>query len=93
MTNVEIPPFQPEIIEGVARVLGDTTNGLTGSQISQRLREVPISDIDPSNTKWKRLYNALAEAQNEHTTGKYLVGLIHTVMKPVRFNDDPAGFT
>ena len=93
MATQQIPPFKVSIIEGVAGVLGDTTMGLTGFQISQRLREVGIRDVDPDNTKWKRLYNALADHQNRHQTGRCVVGLITTVMDPVRFVGDPSRFT
>ena len=93
MAQVKVPPFSAAIIEAVAGVIGDTTNGLTGSQISQRLREVPIPDVDPTNTKWKRLYNAMAAHQNGHKNGESVVGLIHAVMKPARFVGDPAQFS
>ena len=92
MAQGKVPPFDAAIVEGIAGVLGDTDNGLTGSQIAQRLGEVPIRDVDPSNTKWKRLYNALAAHQNERQTGEAVVGLIHAAMKPARFVSDRAGF-
>ena len=93
MTGKQIPTFTAAIIEGVAGVLGDTNTGLTGSQISQRLRQLGIPDVDPSNTKWKRLHNALVDHQNRHQTGKCVVGFITAAMDPVRFADDPARFT
>ena len=93
VTAQQIPPFKSSIIEGVAGVLGDTTVGLTGSQISQRLGETGIRDVDPDNTKWKRLYNALADHQNRHQTGRCVVGLITAAMDPVRFVGDPSRFT
>ncbi len=93
MAKEPIQPFSAAIIEGVAAVLGDTSNGLTGSQIGQRLQEVGIRDIDPTNTKWKRLYNALANRQNRDQTGNCVVALIVAAMKPVRFVDNPARFT
>ena len=93
MAQAKVTPFPAEIIEGVASVLGDTTNGLTGSQITQRLGEVPICDVDPDNTKWKRIFNALADHQNNNGTGRCVVGLIHVAMKPARFVGDPAQFT
>ena len=93
MAAKQIPSFKPSIIEGVAGVLGDTAMGLTGSQISQRLREVGIRDVDPGNTKWKRLYNALADHQNRHQTGRCVVGFIAAAMDPARFIADPAQFS
>ena len=93
MARVPEIPFPPATVEGVAAVLGDTTNGLTGSQIGQRLSEAGIRDVSPGITKWKRLYDALANHQNEHGTGKCVVGLIHAVMNPRRFVGDPAAFS
>ena len=93
MAQAKIPPFTAAIIEGVAGVLGDTTTGLSGSQIGQRLSEVPIRDLDPTNTKWKRIYNALAAHQNQHGTGKCVVGLIHTAMEPARFVGNSTRFS
>ncbi|MCY4059994.1 MAG: TIGR02391 family protein [Gammaproteobacteria bacterium] len=93
MAQVRVPPFSAAIIEAVAGVIGDTTNGLTGSQISLRLREVPIPDVDPDNTKRKRLYNAMTVHQDGHKNGEAVVGLIHAVMKPARFVGDPAQFS
>ena len=64
-----IPPFSPERLESIAKVLGDTTDGLTGSEINHILAQCNIGNPDSDITKWKRLYNALAEFQNEHKVG------------------------
>lgn len=53
-------PFPSQHIEAVARVLGDTSDGLTGPEIGFILSDAEIPDVDSTNTKWKRLYNALA---------------------------------
>jgi uncharacterized protein (TIGR02391 family) len=87
------PPFAPEIVERVAMVLGDTSSGLTGTQIGNRLAEARVPDIDPKNTKSVRLYNALADRQNQVQAGDHLIAFIHAAMKPVRFTDDPARFS
>jgi hypothetical protein len=62
-------PFPSQHIEAVARVLGDTNDGLTGPEIGFILRDAEIPDVDSTNTKWKRLYNALASIQNEKGIG------------------------
>lgn len=87
------PPFDASVIESVAAVLGDTANGLTGSQIGQRLGEAKVPDVDPDNTKWKRIYNALAAQQNHDQAGNCVIAFIGRAMKPVRYTDDPARFT
>ena len=58
-----IPPFSQAVLENVCRVIADTNDGLTGTQIGTYLAQEHIDDIDPLNTKWKRLYNAFASFQ------------------------------
>ncbi len=45
-------------IESICKTIADTNDGLTGSEIAKVLGDSRISDVDPLNTKWKRLYNA-----------------------------------
>ncbi len=80
-----IPPFSSDHIEAVARVLGHTTDGLTGPEIGMILRDCDVPDVDSQNTKWKRLYNAMVSIQNETRMGNYLIMFITRAMKPVRY--------
>ena len=41
--------------------------------------------MDPTNTKWKRLYNAFAEKQNKTQTGVCVVNFIHHALEPARY--------
>jgi len=47
-------------------VLADTERGLSGTQVKRLLQEIEIADTPPGMTKWKRLFDALASAQNQH---------------------------
>lgn len=85
-------PFEQGTLEGVAKVLGHTNHGLTGTEIGHLLSTCKIADVDGSNTKWKRLYNALANEQNSKQMGNPVVGLIHHAMKPVRWKDKREDF-
>lgn len=58
--------FTQATLEGIAKILGDTSNGLTGSEIQYLLQQSQIEDIDSQNAKWKRLYSAFANYQNTH---------------------------
>ncbi|NOY92020.1 MAG: TIGR02391 family protein [Deltaproteobacteria bacterium] len=87
-----IPPFEPERLEAMARVLADTSDGLTGSEIGRALAQSKIPDVDSTNTKWKRLYNAFAEFQNEHQIGNHVVVFIKRAMDPARYTSDPRSF-
>lgn len=79
-------------IEQICRALGDTENGLTGTEIGKMLADLRIADPDPTNTKWKRLYNALAATANR--TGKMTVvyGLILYCFDPARGLNDTARY-
>lgn len=60
---------------------------MTGSQIPNLIAplEVPESPGDEQNTKWMRLFNAVAARQNQQQDGKPLLRLVSEVMAPVRF--------
>lgn len=83
--NKRIPPFPAERLEAIARVLADTTEGLTGSEIDHLLRNCDIPNPTPEMTKWKRLYNAFASFQTEHQVGNHVVVFIKRSMDPVRY--------
>lgn len=87
-----INPFSSQHIEAACRVLADTDRGLTGTQIERLLQEIKIADVSPGITKWKRLFNALAEAQNQHQIGNHLILLINLAMNPVNYARDPGAF-
>jgi len=84
-----LPLFESVHLEAACRVLADTTYGLTGSEITQILQEIQITDPTPSMTKWKRIFNALAEAQNKHKFGNHLVQFINKAMSPARYTSKP----
>lgn len=78
-------PFTADVLEAIAKVLADTHEGLTGSDIAHILQECRVRDTDPTMTKWKRLYNAFVHAQNAAQHGGMVVGFIHKAMKPARW--------
>jgi uncharacterized protein (TIGR02391 family) len=88
-----LPCFESAHLEAACRVLADTAHGLTGSDIQYILRELGIADPTPSMTKWKRLFNALAMAQNEHQVGNHLVQFINKAMSPARYTSKPEQFS
>ena len=68
-----IQPFDAQKLEAACRVLADTERGLTGSEIGYLLQDCKLVDISPTMTKWKRLFNALVEAQNNYQVGNHLI--------------------
>lgn len=87
-----VPPFDAQRLTAIAQILGDTADGLTGSQIGHLLRDCKIPDVAPDITKWKRLFNAFVEFQNERHFGNHVVIFINKAMNPVQYTDDPQVF-
>lgn len=87
-----IPLFSSQHLEAACRVLADTERGLSGTQIERLLQEIEIADPSPGMTKWKRLFNALAGAQNRHQVGNHLIMFINRAMNPVNYARDAAAF-
>lgn len=46
-------------LESICKTLGETNNGLSGTEITKYLAECNIKDLQLNSTKWKRLYDAL----------------------------------
>jgi len=88
----QIDPFSSQHLEAACRVLADTERGLSGTQIGRLLQEMEVADPSPSMTKWKRLFNALAEVQNKHQRGNHLIMFINRAMNPVNYVRDPGTF-
>lgn len=86
-TMKKISPFSGQQLESIARVLGDTGNGLTASEIAHFLSACGVPDTNPEMTKWKRLYNAFVHFQMNNGYGNHVVAFIHKTMSPVRYAD------
>jgi len=87
-----IPCFDSAVLEAACRVLGHTTEGLTGPEIGAILADMNVLDTDPGLTKWKRLFNALAHAQNKHQVGNHLIMFVNRAMAPARYVRHPDSF-
>lgn len=85
MTIIKRPMFEPHILEGLCRTIGDTAEGLTGAEIGQILLNSDIADIDPQNTKWRRLYLAFADWQNKHQCSNHILRFVQDAFQPVRY--------
>ncbi|WP_312422568.1 TIGR02391 family protein [Epilithonimonas sp.] len=85
MANIKRPMFTPSILEGLCKTIGDTVDGLTGSEIGHILQNADIADIDPAATKWKRLYAAFADWQNKNQCSNHILRFIQDALQPVRY--------
>ena len=75
------------MLERISKILGDTFDGLTGSEIGYFLRQCNITDVTPEITKWRRLYSAFAENQNNTRCSNGILKFIQTVLNPSRHTD------
>lgn len=71
-------------LETICKILGDTNDGLSGSEIAKYLAECNIHDPYPNTTKWKRLYEALSNKQNIDRCSNNIMTFIMFVMRPSR---------
>ncbi|HPT73056.1 MAG TPA: TIGR02391 family protein [Candidatus Cloacimonadota bacterium] len=78
----KIQPFSVEIIESLSKVLG---NILSNSEIDKVLVDSKIDNIDPTNTKWRRLYNSFVTFQNKQQCSNNILTFIEKTITPVRF--------
>jgi len=86
MTNtIRRPVFEASVIEAISRATADTNDGLTGTEIGAILIQCSIKDIDPQNTKWKRLYHAFVEWQNANQCSNHILTFIQSALSPVRY--------
>jgi len=83
-----VSPFSQPQLMSIAHVLGDTANGLTGSEIAHLLISSKIIDCDSTNTKWKRIYNAFVEFQNKNQMSNNICKFITLAMAPECYTND-----
>lgn len=79
------PNVEQPILEGICKILADTEEGITGSEIGLYLSQLRINDVAPEATKWKRLYNALATDCNAKQSVDNIFAFIQLVLAPSRY--------
>lgn len=72
-------------LEALCGVLGDTGEGLTGSEIGVLLRQCQIDDVAPGITKRHRLFEALAARQQRDRVGNHVIAFVQAAMHPARY--------
>ena len=73
-----LPRLTPNQIEQIARIMADTSNGFTGSEIEHHLLQCRMNDPDPGLTKWTRLYKAFCTAVNGSGSTNIIYQFIHS---------------
>jgi uncharacterized protein (TIGR02391 family) len=84
--------FSQSQLQAIADALGDTDQGLTGSEIGHLLASCRMTDTDPGLTKRHRLYNALVASQNARQDRLAILAFVRKTMKPERFIRTPERF-
>ena len=74
--------FRSGELERLCKVLAGK---MSGREIGHTLQQIKVTDTDPGATKWQRLFNALAEAQNIRGTGNRTLSFIAHGLEPSRF--------
>ena len=83
-----LPQLTPNQIEQIARIVGDTSAGFTGSELGHLLAQCRMDDPDSGLTKWKRLYNAFCVAVNESGSTNIVFQFIQYCMEPAQGLND-----
>ena len=86
------PTFSAAQIEAIARALGDTEDGLTGSEIGHILATCRLDDVASQSTKWVRIHNALVTKQNKAQNRRAILEFIRQAMQPSRHLRHPKHF-
>lgn len=89
----KVQQFNAQDLTSICKILADTADGLTGSQIGYLLQDCCIPDVTPEQTKWKRLFSAFVEFQNHRQFGNHVVVFINKAMSPVQYTSNPLTFT
>src|SRR6266478_392052 len=84
--------FSQSDLEAIAKALGDTSEGLTSSEITHILVSLKMADPNPDIAKWRRLYNAFVTRQNYSQNRRAILEFIRQAMKPARYVKNPERF-
>lgn len=81
----QIARFDPPTLQAICDILGDTTNGLSGSEITRLLKQCGINDPYSSNTKRYRLFEALHQKQLADGCANIILSFVMKAMSPVSY--------
>ena len=90
---MDLPTLTPNQIEQIARIMGDTDKGFSGTEIEHNLAQCRINDPNPGMTKWKRVFNAFCDAVNYSGTTNSVYAFIQYCMEPVQGLKNPERYS
>lgn len=86
---MKAPCFTQGQLEELAKVLGDE---VTGSKLTLLLEQEHLHDEIVLSTKWKRIYNAFANYQNEKCCANQIMRFVKLVLEPARYIDNASRY-
>ena len=89
MSTDEIRIFSDAELELIAKTLSFFKN----TEIAHFLEAINVTDSSAGSSKWIRIYNALAEDQNNQKKGNKVLSFIRVSLDPKRFINQPEVFT
>src|SRR5579862_5297789 len=81
--------FSDSQIVSIAQALGETSTGLTGTEIGEILRQCAIPDEFSTETKWRRLHKSLWNVQCLRQNRIPVLAFIRKAMRPERHLRNP----
>jgi uncharacterized protein (TIGR02391 family) len=84
-------PFDSPDLEALAKVL---EGAATHAELRGLFQAAGLAEVEPVNglSKWRRIFNALAAAQNKTGTGNFAFHFIQLTIAPKRFVNQPVQF-
>lgn len=83
------PPWDDNVVQGIADILGATDTGLSGPEIGRMLAGLGIPDPGSGVTKRHRLGQALLARQAHDGAANCVIRFITEAMAPVRYVQEP----
>ncbi len=88
----QISKLSENHLEAICGIIGETSGGLTGSEIGRLLDRCGIADPFPGITKRRRLLEALRARQEKDGCANNVLAFIQTALEPSRFIGRPDEF-
>jgi uncharacterized protein (TIGR02391 family) len=90
MAMPEIPSFSEQLLQTLCDILGDTSDGLSGTEISLLLKYCEIeAPAGAGITKRYRLYQALSQRQRKDECANHVIHFIQCALDPRNFKERP----
>jgi len=88
---INLPYLTNSELERISNILGETSSGFTGSEISRLLAICNIPDAWPNGTKRIRLFDSFANCCNQNKNSNCVYAFIQEALALSRWLDCPSG--